>query len=556
MARSNTTSAGRRLGEVCEAVARLLQRFVGIPVAAIMCLVMAVLAVAIVFVTAYPQYHGSLMRVSAFGELGVSWQLVAPAAVAVAWCAVLAWLAASVLPRFSVRAVTVASLAVALAVQVVWTTAFMTNYNNFADVVQLDTLAKSLLRHDPNGFVGIDEWVFPYAGEASGYLLRTPYQAGGVLLFAAMYRLFGVGNMCSIQVLNVVMNEVSVLATIGIAREVAAGDERGESVVKATAVLACSFVPFLMSATFVYPNACGFALALCSCWASARAWREAEPDRLRVCLALVGSFLLMWVATMAKATVILMAIVLAAAWCLHALRSRRLWEGAVAALGLVLCLNASWLPVAVVEARTGVRLGEGQPLLTNVAMGLAWSDVSDLPGWYGNTAFDCFNECEGDMGRQSAWVRDRIARRVAELAADPAYAAGFVGRKLATEWLDPSYMALLFSRCCLPGMRDAGVISGSVDPRGTGYRLVLAVLDGMQTVLYALCAAGFALVARAGRRGWQVGTARLMLCGMALCGFVCYVFWEAQSMYVLPFVVAMLPVAGSALASVPLGRAR
>lgn len=541
---------------MCEVVARLLQRFVGVPVAAIMCLVMALLAVASVFVTVYPLYQDSLMRVSEFGELGVPWQLVAPAAIAVAWCAVLAWLAARVLPRFSVRAVTVASLAVALVVQAAWTTAFMTNYNNFADVVQLDTLATSLLRRDPEGFVGIDDWVFPYAGEASGYLLRTPYQAGGVLLFAAMYRLFGTGNMCSIQVLNVVMNEVAVLATIGIAREVAAGDDCGESVVKTTAVLVCSFVPFLMSATFVYPNACGFALALCACWASARAWREAELGRLRACLALVGSFLLMWVATMAKATVVLMAIVLAVAWCLHALRSRRLWEGAVAALGLVLCLNASWLPVAVVEARTGVRLGEGQPLLTNVVMGLEWSDVSDLPGWYGNTAFDCFNECEGDMGRQSVWVRDRISGRAAELAADPAYAAGFFGRKLATEWLDPSYMALLFSRRCLPSMGDAGLISGSVDSGGKGYKLVFAVLDGMQTVLYGLCAAGFALVVRAGRGGRRVGTTRLMLCGMALCGFACYVFWEAQSMYVLPFVVAMLPVAGTAMARVRLGRAQ
>ena len=204
----------------------------------------------------------------------------------------------------------------------------------------------------------------------------------------------------------------------------------------------------------------------------------------------------------------------------------------------------------------GVRLGEGQPLLTNVAMGLEWSDVSDLPGWYGNTAFDCFNECEGDMGRQGAWVSDMISHELAGFAADPAYAVRFFAHKLATEWLNPSYMALLFSRRCLPGMRDAGLISGSVDSGGKGYKLVLAVLDGMQTVLYGLCAAGFALVVRAGRGGRQMGTARLMLCGMALCGFLCYVFWEVQSMYVLPFVVAMLPVAGSALVRVTMRRAR
>ena len=45
-----------------------------------------------------------------------------------------------------------------------------------------------------------------------------------MLLFAGMYKLFGFGNMCSIQVLNIAMNEVSVLATIGIAKEVARGD--------------------------------------------------------------------------------------------------------------------------------------------------------------------------------------------------------------------------------------------------------------------------------------------------------------------------------------------
>ncbi len=45
------------------------------------------------------------------------------------------------------------------------------------------------------------------------------------------------------------------------------------------------------------------------------------------------------------------------------------------------------------------------------------------------------------------------------------------------------------------------------------YRLVLALHDGMQTVLYGLCAAGFALVVRAGRNGRRVGTAWLALCG-------------------------------------------
>ena len=97
------------------------------PAAAIICLVVAVLAAAIVLVAACPQYHGGLpMYMSVLGSFHMALQVVAPVSIATVWFPILILLRNRVLPRLATRTVVLASLAG----QVVWTMAFITNFNS------------------------------------------------------------------------------------------------------------------------------------------------------------------------------------------------------------------------------------------------------------------------------------------------------------------------------------------------------------------------------------------------------------------------------------------
>lgn len=528
-------------------VAAVLERVVGVPTAAVTAAFFAIMAAASLLVTCYPRMgERPLMIESAMGSgAGVVTQVVAPLAVAVALL-VAARRGIPVLGRLPVRRVVVASMALALVAQVAWTAIFMTGVSHFHDTVQLDALATALLRGDGSMFVSVSEWSGPVTGEGPSYLIRVPYQAGAVLLFAGVYALFGTGNLAAIQCVNVAANMVTVAAVVGISREAARATGRDadgvDRATKAAAVGACAFLPLLMSATFVYSNSVGLALASLSMWLSAWAWGRGLPaGRDVACLA--GAGILLALAAMAKTTLVLLALAIVPAWCLHLLRGRRPAGLVVAAAVLVAVMQAKAVPIAALESMTGTDLGDGQPLAANVVIGLSWSDSTGLPGWYNDAAMDCWNETDGSMGEQSAWCRERLSERLSEWAGDPVGGAAFLGEKLATEWLDPTYQAMWFSQTNMDeGHWTEAAAVGAVGRRASVPLLVL--MDGAQAVLYALAAAGLAMTcARAARR--QTTVAELLLAGTALVGIATYALWEAQSMYAMPFALLLVPVAAA-----------
>ena len=530
-----------------EQVATALSVVIGTPVTAVAAAFLAVMAVASAFVTCYPRMGETPLMLESFmgSGTGAMVQVVAPLAVA-ATLLIAARRGIPVLDRLPTRPVVVAAMGFALVAQIAWTAIFMTGTSHFHDTVQLDAIARALIEGDESMFMSASEWVGPISGEGPGYLIRVPYQAGAVLLFAAVYAVSGTGNLAAIQCLNIAANMISLAAVIGTVREAARASGQDESVVdrvmKATAIAACSFLPFLMSATFVYSNAAGLALATLSIWLSAWAWsHDLSPARELACLAGAGT--LLSAAVMAKTTLVLLAFALVPAWCLHLLRRKRPVTILAVLLVLAAVTQAKNLPIAVLESMTATDLGEGQPLAANIVMGVSWSDSTGLPGWYNDAAMDCWNETDGSMAAQSKWCREKLAERAAEWGRDPAGAAAFLGEKLATEWLDPTYQAMWFSQTNMDEQhwREAAAI-GTVGRRAS--LPLLVVTDGYQTALYLLAAAGLARTClRAARR--RATVAELLVAGIAFVGVATYALWEAQSMYILPFALLLLPAAAS-----------
>lgn len=76
-------------------------------------------------------------------------------------------------------------------------------------------------------------------------------------------------------------------------------------------------------------------------------------------------------------------------------------------------------------------------------------------------------------------------------------------------------------------------------------RALFAVMDGMQTVIYAGATIGAVELFR------QVGDKSKTLAYCLPCaffmGFVVYVLWEAKGMYAMPFFFCLIPVAAQGL---------
>lgn len=539
---SGTNKRDVRERGVCKRAARLLELAVGLPATVVVAACVALLAAASVVVTGYSQFSGNagtITVLSEFGQSGPVRQLAVPAAVAA--CEMVAvLLMRDHIRRWDVRRTVVVCLTVAALVQLTWTAGFMTETYRFNDTLQIDEYARALNDGDMSKFVGVDEWDEPVRGWVPSYLIRVPYQAGMVWMFALVYRVFGNGNFSAIQCISMLSNLAAMALLIGVATEASRdGDGEADPMVTKLCSLACvTFLPFLMSATFVYSNALAFALVLAACYVSAIAWSRRSPVADALCS--VSALAIMSVAVMLKQTFLLMGIVLVLCWVLYALRESKPALLLVAlAMGWAF-LHACDLPIWLLEQATGVRFGDGQPIFTNITLGLTWSPDGNAPGWYSGVAFDCYNKTDGSLAAQSAWCADYIRERMAEFAADPGYAFYFFRYKLASEWLDPSWQTCWFSGCAIADVPRNGILAKATLNTEVENTLLVAVLDGMQTVTYALAAVGFASSVREAREGMSIG--RLLVVGTSLVGLLVYLLWEAQAMYTLPFVFLMLPM--------------
>lgn len=528
---------------VSHVMASVLERGIGLPAVVMVTICIGILALVAVVSTGYSQIGGdagTISLLSEFGSAGIFRQLVVPGCVTLFEVAVICAMR-SLIRRWDVKWVVMTSLVVVLVTQVVWTTQFMTGSYGFNDTTQIDAYARALNEGDMSKFVGVDEWVGPVRWDVPSYLIRVPYQAGMVWLFAGVYRVFGNGNYDAIQWLNVVANLMSAMFLIGIVAETTRGENGttdGMSV-KLSALAVASFFPFLMSAPFVYSNSIAFAFVVGACYLSSWAWarRTWKTDGI----GLVGTALLMSLGIMMKQTFLLVSIVVILCWVLYALKEGKPLVLVPVALMAYAFMHACDLPIWCLEQATGIRLGDGQPLFANITLGLTWSEGNNAPGWYSGVAFECYNQTDGSIAAQTTWCIDYIRDRLREMMADPRYAFYFFRYKVTSEWLDPSWQSCWFSAIGLGDKVPNDLITQSAISTFAANKWMLAILDGMQTVLYGLAAVGFASEVKRVRNG-TCPLGYLMVVGVVLIGLVVYLFWEAQAMYTLPFAFMMLPM--------------
>lgn len=508
----------------------------------------AFLTILSVCVSCYPDFRVPLMDVVVLGSGtvgGIVRQLVAPLACAALLLVGLVRMP-KVLKRFTKRQVVTCSVIAALAIQVIWIVMVMpSDYSSFADTITLTQLADSLLAGDYSVFMDESQF-YQQSGlnpgdQASYYLNLVPYQAGGLFVFVAFRALFGAACYPAFQVMNALAGTATI-ALIAYAVDIAS--DKDDALVKNVAVSLALFLPFLFSCTFVYTNSLGLCLATGSIAVSVKAYYDhGQGKRLLSCsLLMVAAFALILIAMVLKPTLILIAIAEIAVWVVYLAREHKAVLLPLLVVLAIATSQASSLATVALEAVTGVEFGPGFTKMPYLVMGTSWSEDDDLPGWYHHIESFAL-ESGGDTRVQNELALEALGENFSAFAADPGYAVAFFGEKLATEWTDPTYQAFWFSRCSIPdGHRPPALyIISQKSPANT---VLVAIFDGAQTLLYACAAIELALcVAEARRRKFDY--LKLLLAVVFLCGFGCYFFWEAQSMYLLPFALFLVPLAAS-----------
>lgn len=434
----------------------------------------------------------------------------------------------------------VIAVALTTLVGVAWVMAQDAHLNGFADSLRLLTYAMDAARGDWSSFTGSTSVVVleEMPDDAHRYFVQYPYQSGVFLYFYLVCRLFPSDPTLALLILNVIADEVVLLAVYGMGRLMLR--EPGQRATLLFLLVAC--LPLHLSASLPYGNNVGLAAGCLFLYCQARAVSATGEGRARALreIAWVAVSLAPLCAVMVlKSTFILFAIAAVLAWAVRALRERSPLPLVATVIVLLLANAFGSVPVTALEERTGVDFGDGMPKTSWIVLGLDESELSGMPGWWDAEAWRIMIQAEGDVEEQQRLGLEEIAENVGGFVADPGYALYFFSTKLATEWCEPTFASLYYSSL---NTNEEGV---AFDPYGAlgleiPAREAVAVLSGYQTLVYLGALAG--MIRLLLRRG-EPTSVGFLLTMVFFAGFGCYLLWEAKSIYVLPFFVLLLPLA-------------
>lgn len=394
------------------------------------------------------------------------------------------------------------------------------------------------------------------------YFQYYPFQLGFVAFSEFVYRIFGTGSSMPIQIINVLALASAYFAIARITR-LLFKSRRIEFI--AIIMLALCIQPILFC-TFVYGNIIGMTCAL---WASLLLIKYFKTGQYRW---IYPSGALLVLAVMVKYNNMIYLIAFVIMLVIHIVKKKKWQSAAIAAALIIAVLGTNSLVIKSYEARADEEFSPGvsQPLY--LALGLKESFMA--PGWYTHTAKDLYAQkylipkYNGDANaslsdaNDAAW--DEIGKRLDEFSEDSDYAFEFFGKKILSQWNEPTFESIWVSKVkghtateeekLRSGVDTIGSdqmtgLTNAVYKKSTGQALEMHFNFYMQ-IMYILFAAGIYLMFI--KKKTNIETVLLPLVMLGAFGY--HLLFEGKSQYVLTYIPLMIPTAAYALHTILNGK--
>lgn len=322
-------------------------------------------------------------------------------------------------------------------------------------------------------------------------------------------------------------------------------------------LLAGANLPLLLYSSFVYGEIPSFASFSAGLFLLVKLIRKPSASN-RQLLAAASSLLLMVFSVMLRKNSLILILAAIIVMILEALLSRR-WLLLLLAL---LCAAGSFsiLPMTqrYYEHRADSTLSSGVPPMSYFAMGMQESSRGN--GWYNSFNLNSYQENGMDTERTNSVSKAAIEERLTYFKAHPGYAASFYLHKYLSQWVDGTYASRQATLATFGGRRE--FFNRIYD--GDYSRYFIAYCNIYQNVLY-LGSFLFSLLPflRTGKRRCPDNTGQeastqvisgnlsvyLGLIGV-FGGFLFHMAWEANSRYIFPYGLLLLPYAAYGVGTV------
>ena len=406
---------------------------------------------------------------------------------------------------------------------------------------------------DPNRtpvVCGVDTSELSWIVCPGGYLTRFPFQFPLLSLMRFLVIVFGPNAYTAFEVLNVLCAAITGVLIAYYVNLLF----RNKNVTILSLLFYAAFLPMIFYATFAYGNTICLPFVFGALIFHAKnirggSWRDA-----------MQSLICIFFAILLKSTMVYCLLGMIVVWIVSALRSKK-WEHAVCVLLAIAFFALSNVTVADAANSFGHSAKDGLPSTVWLAMATdpARKGGPNNPGWYNGypTSFDVASYNKETIKKEST---EFLQNNLKHFANNPSDLFSFFTKKFAGEWLEPTYESLLASSWKWNGPYRQVLIDRKMNPAlrslysGKLNMVVFTFLDALQFMLVAFTAVFLCVLLRKRKSPSSLPkiscefsyeyltpllTPLVIVLGMA----VLYIVWEAQSQYILPAYLLMIPFA-------------
>lgn len=362
--------------------------------------------------------------------------------------------------------------------------------------------------------------------EKGNYLETYPQQLGLVALLELIFSIAGSSNYFAFEVFSAL--SVPCIAFLGyrIVREIT--DDFAVSVCYCLLMTGC--LPLVFYTSFIYGEIPSLLFSLLGVFFALRYRNK------RSILYLIGVVLSFATAFLVRKNAIIIVIAFFLTALLWSFKNKDKKMLLTALLAMIIPFLAFWGLQQIYEVRSGIQKSSGEPFSAVIVIGL--EEFEGRFGWhYGRRDTDIYAECGYDIKATDAVCKRIIGDRLQHFIDHPAYAVHFFKQKQLSQWNEPLYQSYFFSQNY---SEDTIPKEGSFLFWLKGhFFLLLSFCDKIQLILYFGMLLYFVLAIKKDSDMLQH-----VLPVMMIGGFLFSMIWEAKARYILPYYIAMFPMAG------------
>lgn len=369
-----------------------------------------------------------------------------------------------------------------------------------------------------------------------GYLDMYPHQLGYVAFLQLLFRITGSNSFFMVQVINCLF----IAGTIFTACLLSDDLTDSAPVQMSGTLFTFTLLPLYLHASLLYGDVPSFMFLLLFIHHIIKGLKNERYGYFILCVPEIT------LAVLFKKNSVIMLLAAVIVLIIQFIVTKR---RSLLILLMTLCILPIGLP-KLLEAHygnvSGYEISGGIPAISWIAMGTV---EEGCPGWFNNYPVPAYYEAGYDRNIASGMAVEKLRERFNYFKEDPVYGISFWKRKISTQWNDPffhSYDIIFTDEETPQGL------TGFIIDHSEGALVSLSLLQNITysgVLLYLIFRrnrGGTAANSSSVNTNKHIGKTNLYMLLPEVCilgEFLFSIIWEANSRFVIPYYIIMLPLA-------------